>query len=315
SNSLIEYVSLKDLAPLAMDKIEALSIEGLRIQCGMTDEDAPSNISDQCVGRLSASKGKNAAATDVVRGGSLGLDDGTCGLQLMDVKRNDDGQDGVDDGLMSLSLTLEEWMKLDSGEIDLADEQTSKVLAAHHATSLDQFRGRSKKRRGRKCGLLGNNFTVALMVQLHNPLRNYESVGAPMLALIQVERVFVPPKPKIHSTVSMAETHGSSSSSSSSSETVEEEEEAIIPRYKISEVHVAGLNVAAAKDGKKEKQLWGGSKNRQLSSRWLLANGMGKKTNKHPLLKSKPDDDDTLWSISSGGRGLKNSHIRKPNIF
>ncbi|PHT30807.1 hypothetical protein CQW23_29602 [Capsicum baccatum] len=30
-----EYVSLKDLAPLAMDKIEALSIEGLRIQSGL----------------------------------------------------------------------------------------------------------------------------------------------------------------------------------------------------------------------------------------------------------------------------------------
>ncbi|CBI27862.3 unnamed protein product, partial [Vitis vinifera] len=43
-----EYVSLEDLAPLAMDKIEALSIEGLRIQSGMVEEDAPSNISAHC---------------------------------------------------------------------------------------------------------------------------------------------------------------------------------------------------------------------------------------------------------------------------
>ncbi|KAI3443592.1 hypothetical protein Pfo_000257 [Paulownia fortunei] len=135
-----EYVSLEDLAPLAMDKIEALSIEGLRIQSGMSDEDAPSNICAQSIGEFSALKGKTVNV-----GGSIGLD-GTCGLQLLDIK--DNGEDV--DGLMGLSLTLDEWMKLDSGEIDdddLVSERTSKILAAHHATSLDLFRGRSRGRR------------------------------------------------------------------------------------------------------------------------------------------------------------------------
>ncbi|KAK6151990.1 hypothetical protein DH2020_014625 [Rehmannia glutinosa] len=132
-----EYVSLEDLAPLGMDKIEALSIEGLRIQSGMSYEDAPSNISTQSIGEFSALKGKTL---DVV--GSIGLD-GTGGLQLLDIK--DNGEDV--DGLMGLSLTLDEWMRLDSGEInddDLVSERTSKILAAHHATSLEVFRGRSK---------------------------------------------------------------------------------------------------------------------------------------------------------------------------
>ncbi|KAL2501092.1 hypothetical protein Fot_34940 [Forsythia ovata] len=331
-----EYVSLEDLAPLAMDKIEALSIEGLRIQSGMSDEDAPSNISPHSIGEFSALKGK---AVNV--GGSIGLD-GTGGLQLLDIK--DTGEDV--DGLMGLSLTLDEWMRLDSGEIDdedLRNERTSKILAAHHATSLDLFRGRSKmeKRRAkcRKCGLLGNNFTVALMVQLHDPLRNYEPVGTPMLALIQVERVFVPPKPKIYGIVSQVrnceEEPKAGTKNIIESEKEEEVVEELIPQYKVTEVHVAGLKT---EPGKKTK-LWGSRNQQNSGSRWLLANGMGKK-NKHPMMKSNSvaksaapasspmtttvQPGDTLWSISSRvhGTGAKwkelaalNPHIRNPNVI
>ncbi|XP_057766653.1 protein PLASTID MOVEMENT IMPAIRED 1-RELATED 1-like [Salvia miltiorrhiza] len=337
-----EYVSLEDLAPLAMDKIEALSVEGLRIQSGMSDEDAPSNISAQSIGEFSALKGKTVDVS-----GSIGLD-GSCGLQLLDVK--DNGEDV--DGLMGLSLTLDEWMKLDSGEIDdddLASERTSKILAAHHATSLDHFQGRSKgeKRRGRsrKYGLLGNNFTVALMVQLRDPLRDYEPVGTPMLALIQVERVFVPPKPRIYNTVSMWRSSDDDDEDKAAKGAKEENvgeklveekinEEELIPQYKITEVHVAGLK---AEQGK--KKLWGSTNQQQSGSRWLLANGMGKK-NKHPLMKSKAvpkssasasapstttvQPGETLWSISSrvNGSGAKwkelaalNPHIRNPNVI
>ncbi|GFP79439.1 hypothetical protein PHJA_000087400 [Phtheirospermum japonicum] len=306
-----EYVNLEDLAPLAMDKIEALSIEGLRIQSGMCDGNAPSNISAQSIGEFSALKGKTV---DV--GGSIGLD-GTCGLQLLDIKDNDGPPEEDVDGLMGLSLTLDEWMKLDSGEIDedeLVSERTSKILAAHRATSLDVFRGRSKgeKRRGRgkKYGLLGNNFTVALMVQLRDPLRNYEAVGAPMLALIQVERVFVPPKPRIYSTVSMV--RGSKEDDENEDviekpkedekiHEVQQEEVINIPQYKITDVHVAGLKME--EEGK--KKLWGTSNQQQSGSRWLLANGMGKKNNinnKNPLLKSKAVGKSSLWSINGKGR-------------
>ncbi|XP_022842531.1 protein PLASTID MOVEMENT IMPAIRED 1-RELATED 1-like [Olea europaea var. sylvestris] len=349
SNSIgsdAEYVPLEDLAPSAMDKIEALSIEGLRIQSGMSNEDAPSNISPQNIGEFSALKGNTVNVS-----GSIGLD-GTGGLQLLDVK--DNGEDI--NGLMGLSLTLDEWMKLDSGEIndgDLISEQTSKILAAHHATSLELFRGRSKgeKRRGkvRKFGLLGNNFTVALMVQLRDPLRNYEPVGTPMLALIQVERVLVAPKPKIYHTIpklrNCDEEDQEEEPETSKIEGIVDEpeedkilEEELVPQYKVTEVHVAGLK---AEPGK--KKLWGSSNQQQSGSRWLLANGMGKK-NKHPLMKSKAvakssapasssssspvtttaNPGDTLWSISSRvhGNGAKwkelaalNPHIRNPNVI
>lgn len=335
-----EYVSLEDLAPLAMDKIEALSIEGLRIQSGMSDEEAPSNINAQSIGEFSALEGKRMTST-----ASMGLE-GAVGLQLLDLKGS--GVDG-DDGLMGLSLTLDEWIKLDSGEIDedkRLSERTSKLLAAHHAKSTDLnifgVKGdkRQGKRSGRRCGLLGNNFTVALMVQLRDPLRDYEPVGTPMLALIQVERVFVPPKPKIYSTV--AEAKDNSDEDVDALESVDKEEKKLepeevktpeqdlIPQYKISEVHVTGLQNEPGK-----KKLWGSGAQQQSGSRWLLANGMGK-GNKNPFMKSKiaaksslpatitSKPGDTLWSISArfNGSGAKwkelaalNPHIRNPNVI
>ncbi|XP_050216523.1 protein PLASTID MOVEMENT IMPAIRED 1-RELATED 1 [Mercurialis annua] len=306
-----EYVSVEDLAPLAMDKIEALSIEGLRIQSGMSD-DAPSNISSQSIGEVSTFQGKGMNVN-----GSLELE-GAAGLQLLDIKDNGDDIDG----LMGLSLTLDEWMRLDSGDIgdeDQISEHTSKILAAHHASSLDVIRGGSKGERrrgkgsGRKGGLLGNNFTVALMVQLHDPLRNYEPVGTPMLALIQVERVFVPPKPKIYCKVSEVrfenDSHDESESVMDKSEENTKEkasEEEGIPQFCITDVQVAGLKTESGSSGKK---LWGTSTQQQSGSRWLLANGMGK-NNKQSLMKSKTSDKtlttkqrgDKLWSISSRGR-------------
>ncbi|KAI4377057.1 hypothetical protein MLD38_014748 [Melastoma candidum] len=332
-----EYVSLDDLAPLAMDKIEALSMEGLRIQSGMSNEEAPSNIHAQSIGEFSALRGTDA---DLI-GGSLGLE-GTGGLQLIDIK---DGFDD-EDGLMSLSLSLDEWMKLDSGEIgdeDQISEQTSRILAAHHANSLDYIRGGSKgerrRGRGRKCGLLGNNFTVALMVQLRDPLRDYEPVGAPMLALIQVERVFVPPKPTIFRKVSeiRRDEDEESTTTLAVKEEVKEEEvskvvlEEAVPRFQITEVHVVGLKTEPGK-----KKLWGTTNQQQSGSRWLLANGMGK-SSKQPFTKpklggskfsgpatTKVQPGDTLWSISARvlGSGSKwkelsalNPHIRNPNII
>ncbi|WOK98615.1 hypothetical protein Cni_G07327 [Canna indica] len=326
-----EYVSLEDLAPMAMDKIEALSMEGLRIQTGLSDEEAPSNIAAQSIGEISALEGKGAKNS-----WSLGLE-GTAGLQLLDVK---DSEDDVD-GLMGLSITLDEWMKLDSGIIDEEDQisdRTSKILAAHHANSMDLISGGWKgdkrgKKSGKKWGLLGNNFTVALMVQLRNPLRNYEPVGTPMLALIQVERVFVPPKPKIYSSVSEKgnnEQEDEVETESKPLAKVKYEEEEVIPQFKITEVHVAGLKTESNKNS-----IWGNPKQQQSGSRWLLATGMGK-ANKHPFMKSKavakPSQErtakvqpgDTLWSISSRahGTGAKwqelaalNPHIRNPNVI
>nr|XP_010916728.1 protein PLASTID MOVEMENT IMPAIRED 1-RELATED 1-like [Elaeis guineensis] len=326
-----EYVSLEDLAPLAMDKIEALSLEGLMIQSGMSDEEAPSNIRLQAIGEISALEGRGAK---IAR--SVGLE-GAAGLQLLDVK---DTEDEVD-GLMGLSITLDKWIKLDSGltEEDEISDRTSKILAAHHARTSDLFNrgwkagkkgGRSS---GRRWGLFGNKFTVALMVQLRDPLRNFEPVGAPMLALVQVERVIVPPKPKIYSVVSEKGNGERDNELESNAETIangeKEEEEERISQFKITKVHVAGLKTEPGKN-----KHWGSSIQQQSCSRWLLASGMGK-SNKHPFMKSKTvmkpsqlattvQPGDNLWSVSlrMHGAGAKwkelaalKPHMRNPDIM
>lgn len=328
--SASEYVSLEDLAPLAMEKIEALSIEGLRIQSGMSEEEAPSNISAHPIGEISSLQGKSAENTL-----SLGLE-GTAGLQLLDVK-----QTGGDvDGLMGLSITLDEWMRLDSGVVDEEEQfsdRTSKILAAHHAKSVDllgegQTADKKSRRSGRRWGLLGNNFTVALMVQLRDPLRNYEPVGTPMLSLIQVERVFIPPKPKIYSTVSEKgnseqdyEEPNPEQILDKASVDEEKVEEDSVPQFKVTEVHVAGF-----KSEPEKTKPWGNQTQQQSGSRWLLGAGMGKGS-KHPLMKSKAtakatkdaagQQGDTLWSISSRvhGAGTRWGELtgskRNPNIL
>ncbi|GFS43446.1 hypothetical protein Acr_00g0085150 [Actinidia rufa] len=308
-----EYVSLEDFAPMAMDKIEALSIEGLRIQSGISDEDAPSNINPQSIGEISAFEGKT-----VNIGGSLGLE-GAGGLKLLDIK---DSSDDVD-GLMGLSLTLDEWMRLDSGEIEDEDQisdRTSKILAAHHATCTDLFRGRSNadRRRGKGSG------------------RKVRFIGEQLYSGTNVERVFVPPKPKIYSTVSEVRNSNEEDDETEPVKKEEPKEEEVheegIPQFKITEVHVAGLKTEPSK-----KKIWGSTTQQQSGSRWLVANGMGK-NNKHPLMKSKKAvaksaspaatttvlPGNTLWSISTRvhGTGAKwkdlaklNPHIRNPNVI
>ncbi|XP_058756457.1 protein PLASTID MOVEMENT IMPAIRED 1-RELATED 1-like [Vicia villosa] len=335
------FFSLEDLAPLAMDKIEALSMEGLKIQHGMLEDDTPSNI----IAQQSFKGPPGLQHKGVNIGGSLGLD-GAAALQLLDIKYSIDEVDGI----MGLSLTLDEWMRLDSGEIDDIDdisEHTRKLLAAHRANSFDVVRDSSKGRKkqakvhSRKCGLLGNNFTVALVVQLRDPLRNYEPVGTPMLSLIEVERVLVPPKQKIYLTVSEVGNNSDEDDECEIKAKVDMKEnkeerstkESGIAQFRITEVHVAGLRIESHK-----KKLWGTSNQQQSGSRWLIANGMSKsKSNKDPLIKSKAaskfgaqvtttkvQPGDTLWSISSRiyGTGTKwkelgvlNPHIRNPNII
>ncbi|KAJ6382647.1 hypothetical protein OIU77_031144 [Salix suchowensis] len=128
-----EYVSLEDLAPLAMNKIDAMSIEGLRIQSGMSEEAAPSSISPQSPGKMLAFEGKNANLV-----GFLSL--GGAELHQLDAKDADSGADG----LLSHAITLEEWLRLDAGfisEEDQVDEHTIRILAAHSAKCID-FNGR-----------------------------------------------------------------------------------------------------------------------------------------------------------------------------
>ncbi|KAH9653227.1 protein PLASTID MOVEMENT IMPAIRED 1-RELATED 1 [Citrus sinensis] len=279
------FLSTTDFACLAMNGIEALLIDGLRIQCGMSDEDAPS-----CIRTHSA------------------------GLQLSDVR---DGANDIDE-LMDLSVTLDEWLNLDNGIIDDEDQiSLHTVKTAHHSQCIDFVSGTlirevsCDKASGKTHTLLRNNFTVALMVLLRDPLRNYEPVGTSMLALFQVERIFGHVKPKIYSAMRDRNERTDGEANSEEEEVTvkrgEEKEEykETTPWFKLSEVHLAGLNAELGKN-----HLWGSRTQQQSGTRWLLASGMAK-SKKYSLSNSKAivisnrlgpkkvQNEDVLWSITS----------------
>lgn len=124
SNMCSGYVPLDALASLAIDGIESLSVEGLKIQCSMSDQDPPSATAPKPMDQSEALE------------------------------------------LISFSLTLDEWLRLDHRTSDTEDTSRNKL-------------------------------TLALRVLLRDPSRYNEPVGASMLALIQVERSLASSNPPV----------------------------------------------------------------------------------------------------------------------
>ncbi|KAI3409679.1 C2 NT-type domain-containing protein, partial [Psidium guajava] len=314
NNSVSELVSLEDVVFLAMDKIEALTIEGLRTQCGMTDEEAPSSIIPHFESHASQ---RNYANFHEL----MSLQDDE--FHLYDVHSSD--SDAC--GLMDFSVTLDDWLRLDAGvsngNQDETGEGTRKILVAHHAKCEDSSREKliedidHGEASGTRSGLLGNNLAVAFRVQLRDPLRNFEAVGDPMLALVHVERRYV------HQVISERRNEDEDDSTPT-------RDGIAVSSFRIIELHLAGID---AEPGKKHS--WGTTRQRQLGTRWLFASGLGKAA-KQPLAKSKAvvkssrggnakgPFADVLWSISPLPYGIESNskksgpltaHVRNPDVI
>ncbi|GMI97914.1 PLASTID MOVEMENT IMPAIRED1-RELATED2 [Hibiscus trionum] len=295
-SGLIGCVSMENIVPSVMDRIEALALEGLRIQCGMSDEDAPSSVSPSSSSNLLSFEG--AASSQ-----SLDFTD--------DVNR-----------LVGLSITLDEWLRLDGGVIDDGDhisDHTIQILEAYQAKCLDSVSGSLIKHvdlgkaSGRKHGLLGNNFTLAVMVLLRDPFRNYVPVGTSMMALVQVERAHVALEPE------------RDQEENPESDAAEGKEGT--PFFNITEVHLAGLNTEPDK-----QHLWGSKAQQQSGTRWLLASGTANSNKKtyskskaivrfYPSMMRKMHAGNVLWSLTSivdeSLKELADSgpHSRNPNVI
>lgn len=120
--------------------------------------------------------------------------------------------------------------------------------------------------------LLGSDhtetITLAVVVQLRDPIRRYEAVGGPLLALIYATRA--------DNTIAV--------------DKYEEEK-----RFKVASLHVGGLKVRSR--GVK-KNAWDSEKQRLTAMQWLVAYGLAKavKKGKHNVTSK---GQDLLWSISS----------------
>nr|GEW03856.1 hypothetical protein [Tanacetum cinerariifolium] len=195
-----EYFSLENIIPLAIEKIQHLLIEGLRIQSRMSTEEPHATI--------------NSASTS---------------------NRN------VEE-LVNMSISFDDWIKLDQ-----------------------------------HIGYFGN-FTLVLQILLRDPLRDYEPVGIPMLALVQVER----------------------------STRVE-------PMFKVNEVHVSGFKV----DFQKKQQsgtrwlhssgLTAKTKKQSLTKSRALIRSSIRSMN-------TVTHEATLWSLCSYVGGEVSLYTRNPDI-
>ncbi|KAJ6680869.1 PROTEIN PLASTID MOVEMENT IMPAIRED 1 [Salix koriyanagi] len=109
-----------------------------------------------------------------------------------------------------------------------------------------------------------NHYSIAVVVQLRDPIRRYEAVGGPVVAVV-------------HATQSGIEENNNN------------EEK----KFKVTSLHVGGMK---GKSGRK-RNLWDSERQRLTASQWLVAYGLGKagKKGKHVLSKGQ----DLLWSISS----------------
>ncbi|KAK4729970.1 hypothetical protein R3W88_022958 [Solanum pinnatisectum] len=308
----IGFVFIEDLAPLAMGNIESLTIEGLRIQSNYSDNEAPSSIRPQF--------------SEVLNSYTASASKHWCG------KESDDDEGA----LVELSVSLDEWLRLDAGDFsnnpDETKERITKILAAHCAKSVDL--DSSGLETGEERPELCNNLTLALRVQLRDPLRDYEMVGISMLILIKLERSYAPVE---QNTCGRASERNLSSENDPKEQSIQEEiiageseggiHRQAISQFKITEIHVAGFN-----NGLNDDQSWGTKSQQQAGSRWLLSSGMGR-TSKRPFSKSNAIirsssqlrrnmlPRDVLWSISSDFHtrdsklAASNAHIRNADII
>ncbi|CAM6075532.1 unnamed protein product [Sphagnum tenellum] len=353
NSSFNPYMSLEDLAPSAMEKIEALAMEGLKIQSEMTENDAPYSVDalswQQEREAIKGGGGGGGGGFKVKQGGEgIGMLEGASALHLSEGGHSAVGtaSDIFNNDLMSTAISLDEWMRLDAG---ICDEETSKsslaTVAAHNALHQNMIVMEKDEDSGKTCsrkkgGVLGiNTLTLAMLIQLHDPLRDYEPVGAPMMALVQAERVMVPSSPRAKLGRCISEKGNSEEDEHSSVSPVPQQQQ----QFKIVDITVSGLKIddnSTTTTGGRREVGWGNQRQQQSGSRWLVANGMSKSL-KHQVLKTKAppapppslpatpakfkvQKGETLWSISSliHGTGAKwqevaalNPHIRNPDVI
>uniref|UniRef100_A0ACD5XV08 Uncharacterized protein n=1 Tax=Avena sativa TaxID=4498 RepID=A0ACD5XV08_AVESA len=105
--------------------------------------------------------------------------------------------------------------------------------------------------------------TMLVVVQLRDPMRRYEAVGAPSIVVIQAGRA------------------GGGADDE--------------PRFKVANMHVGGLRLKSAD----RRNVWDGERQRLTASHWLVAYGLGKAGKKGRLAAAAKTGHDVLWSMSS----------------
>ncbi|XP_051126613.1 protein PLASTID MOVEMENT IMPAIRED 1 [Andrographis paniculata] len=206
-----EPVTVDDILAFSMQKIESMSIDALRIQGDIVDEEAPFDVSPLDAKTVVGNKAY--------------------------------------DHILASAIPVEDWIKVTTSNTD-DDNVRSETI------------------------------TVAVIVQLRDPLRQYEAVGGPMIALIQA----------------------TSEKFSGDGERV----------YKVGSLQVGGVKSRASSGS---KNAWSSERQRLTALQWLVAYGLGKPGKKPSRPAATAAGPSILWSISArvmADMWLK--QIRNPDV-
>ncbi|CAN6205099.1 unnamed protein product [Urochloa humidicola] len=183
-------VAVDEVLAFALQKIESMAVEALRVQAGMADDQAPFEVSPE----------KAAAAA---AGGGHVLD---------------------------AAAPPEEW---------------TSACAGAGAVSL------------------------LVVVQLRDPLRRYEAVGAPSVVVVQAARA----------------AGGGGGGDDDDDERW----------FKVANLHLGGFRLRSPD----RRNMWDGEKQRLTAMHWLVAYGLGKAGKKRSAVAAGKAGNDVLWSMSS----------------
>lgn len=218
-------------------------------------------------------------------------------------------------------MSMDEWMRLDAGVwTEEEDEPTEQTVAT--TTRKQQRNQHSIVRKDGRRGFMDDTVTLAMLVHLRDPLRNNEPLGAPMLALVQAERMMAPKR-----------RNSSTGLRRSFSEQEKEPDDATHPaaaaQFKIVDITIAGSRIPMENENARA-EAWGTQKQLAAGSRWLAAHGMAKSMSRSNSFKSKPatkaaSNKSALWSLSdrvygngARWRGAAAPHhppIRNPDVL
>ncbi|MCO5580980.1 hypothetical protein L7F22_034855 [Adiantum nelumboides] len=257
-------VAFEDLTHVALHIIEPLSIEGLKLQCNISKE-APCSLALDSL-KMQIDKNDQVA--------SEGLQEES----LVNAGRQVENPET--ESSLEIALSLDDWlslfehMKMAEGEFSVAGE----VLQKEESSKTDEVRGWATWAHH------SSSFTLAIRLQLRDPQRYYEAVGASMLALVQVEIV------------------GGSKLSSIDGDMDSSLETCSGPQLRLTAAHIAG--VKQSEQGRLHP--WGTKKQLQSASRWLMANFKASSLRNVMSQASAPSEakallsnNELLWSISS----------------
>ncbi|KAL0366511.1 UNVERIFIED_CONTAM: protein PLASTID MOVEMENT IMPAIRED 1 [Sesamum radiatum] len=153
---------------------------------------------------------------------------------------------------------------LDAKNITPSGKVYNHILAS--ATPVEDWIKATNTKGSSYDGVDSQAITMSVVVQLRDPIRQYEAVGGPMLALV----------------------HATCVADDSSNNNYSEEK-----KYKVASLQVGGIKVRSSGP----KNAWDGEKQRLTALQWLVAYGIIKAGKRGKRLMSKGPD--LFWSTSS----------------